>query len=190
MNNLGTVEIETERLLLRRFKKSDAADMFDNWASDNEVTKYLTWPSHSEIDVSKIVIDSWIRSYADEKSYLWAIELKSIGQVIGSISVVDYKENIESVEIGYCIGRIFWKSGYTSEALKALIEFFFNEVRANRVESRHDPRNCASGKVMLKCGMTYEGTRIMADKNNTGICDVAMYGIVKNTEEPSPLRFT
>ena len=59
MKHLGTKRIETERLILRKFTIEDAEDMFKNWASDNEVTKYLTWPAHSSLEVSKEVISMW-----------------------------------------------------------------------------------------------------------------------------------
>ena len=178
MNHTGTKTIETPRLLLRKFTMEDAEQMFVNWANDDEVTRFLTWPSHGDIETSRSIIRSWMEEYASEKRYEWCIEWKENGQAIGSISVVDLKENIEAVEIGYCIGRAYWQRGIVSEALDALIRFFFDEVGARRIESRHDPCNPNSGKVMLKCGMKYEGTRIKADKNNSGICDVSMCGII------------
>ncbi|MBL4934142.1 GNAT family N-acetyltransferase [Clostridium sp. YIM B02515] len=178
MKNLGTKRIETKRLILRRFELTDADAMYQNWASDDKVTKFLTWPTHKDIEISRKVIEMWVSDYSEDKNYQWCIELKSIGEAIGSIGVVDYKENIEAVEIGYCIGSKYWGQGITTEALKALIEFFFEEVGVNRIEARHDPANGNSGKVMQKCGLKYEGTRIKADRNNSGICDVAMYGII------------
>jgi ribosomal-protein-alanine N-acetyltransferase len=66
-----------------------------------------------------------------------------------------------------------------SEALKAVMDFFFDEVGANRIESRHDPNNPHSGMVMKKCGMKYEGTMRMADRNNQGICDACWYALLK-----------
>lgn len=177
MKNLGTITIETERLILRKFKLSDAENMYKNWASDEEVNKFLTWPAHKNVEVSRSVIDTWIEEYTSDKNYQWCIELKNIGEAIGSIAVVNYKEDIEAVEIGYCIGRKYWNQGITSEALTALIEFFFKKVGVNRIEAKHDLLNPNSGKVMAKCGMKYEGTGIKAGKNNTGICDVVMYGI-------------
>jgi ribosomal-protein-alanine N-acetyltransferase len=80
---------------------------------------------------------------------------------------------------------MWWHRGYTSEALAELIRFFFEEVGANRIEARHDPRNPNSGKVMLKCGMKYEGTIRQADCNNQGICDYAMYGILRTDVQNS-----
>jgi ribosomal-protein-alanine N-acetyltransferase len=179
MKNVGTKTLETERLILRRFELTDAEDMYKNWASSDQVTQYLTWPTHRDIDVSRRVLEAWVEGYTEEKNYHWCIELKSTGEAIGSIAVVDLKENIEAVEIGYCIGGKFWNQGITSEAFMALIEFFFREVGVNRIEARHDPRNPGSGKVMQKCGLKYEGTRMQADRNNTGVCDVAMYGIIR-----------
>ncbi|MFT5872469.1 MAG: ribosomal-protein-alanine N-acetyltransferase [Clostridium sp.] len=178
MKNLGSKTIETERLILRKFQLSDANDMYKNWASDDEVTKFLTWPTHTDVEVSRMVLDTWLKGYSDDKNYQWCIELKSTGEAIGSIGVVENKENIDAVEIGYCIGRKFWNQGLTSEAFKALIRFFFQEVGVNRIEARHDSLNSNSGKVMLKCGLKYEGTRIKADRNNMGICDVVMYGLL------------
>lgn len=75
------------------------------------------------------------------------------------------------VHIGYCIGRNWWHQGGMSEDLMMLIAFFFDEVGANRIESRHDPGNPHSGMVMKKCGMKYEGTLRSSDRNNQGICD-------------------
>ncbi len=178
MEQKGTRRIETERLVLRRFTLDDAETMNKNWASDTEVVKYLTWPAHSSVEISKKVIQSWLENYDKDNYYEWCIELKTIEEAIGSIGVVHTNEDIGSVEFGYCIGRNFWNQGITSEALSALIKFFFEEVKINRIEARHDPENPNSGKVMEKCGLRYEGTRRKADKNNRGICDVSLYGML------------
>ena len=104
---------------------------------------------------------------------------------IGSISVVEMKEDLSIVQLGYCIGRNWWNKGITSEALKSLMKFFFEEVGVNRIEARHDPRNLNSGKVMQKCGMKYEGTMRSADRNNQGICDTSYYALLKSEWEKS-----
>jgi ribosomal-protein-alanine N-acetyltransferase len=63
MEHLGTKELETERLILRKFTKNDAKVMFNNWANDDEVTKYLTWPTHNAINVTLSVLEQWLQSY-------------------------------------------------------------------------------------------------------------------------------
>ena len=184
MKHCGTQRLETERLILRRFVSEDADAMYKNWASDSEVTKFLTWPTHSSVDVSKYVTDDWVNSYSNEKYYQWAIVLKENGDMpIGSISAVDMKEDISMVQIGYCIGRNWWNKGITSEAMQEVMKFFFEEIGVNRVEARHDPKNPNSGKVMEKCGMKYEGTMRSADKNNQGICDAVYYALLKSEWE-------
>ena len=100
MKHLGTKMLETDRLILRRFTIEDASDMFQNWASDPEVTKYLTWPTHTDLDQTEDVITRWEDETIDNDVYQWAIELKEIGQVIGSISAVGMNEKVQSVEIG------------------------------------------------------------------------------------------
>lgn len=178
MTHLGTQTLETERIILRRFTLDDAEAVFNNWTNDSEVTKYLMWPTHKAVKDSEAVLNLWVSGYEEPSSYQWAIELKETGEVIGSIGVVKRDDSIKMAHIGYCIGKKWWNKGYTSEALSAVIHFLFTQVGMNRVESRHDPNNPNSGKVMQKCGMKYEGTCGQADKNNQGICDYSMYAIL------------
>lgn len=180
MKHRGTQTLETERLLLRRFVRGDAEAMFRNWASDPEVTKYLTWPAHADTGVSRAVLEDWVASYAREDFYQWAIVYKENGdEPIGSISAVKLDEDLSIVQVGYCIGRAWWHRGIMSEALKAVMDFFFDRVEANRVEAIHDPRNPHSGMVMQKCGMRYEGTLRSSARNNQGVCDACWYALLK-----------
>lgn len=178
MKHLGTKQINTSRLILRRFSVDDAQAMYDNWASDPEVTKYLTWPAHSSPEVSRMVLESWVVGYESDDFYQWAIEFE--GKPIGSISVVSKNDQAELVHIGYCIGRKWWHQGIMSEVLSAVIRFFFEEVGVNRIETRHDPNNPHSGGVMRKCGMRFEGTLRQSDWNNQGICDASWYAILRS----------
>lgn len=179
MEHKGTVTIETARLILRRFTAEDAEAMFKNWTSNDKVTKFLRWQTHSDISVTREYIKSLLDNYSRRPDfYEWVIELKSLGEPIGSISAVDLNDNIDAVEIGYCIGEAWWRQGYTSEALAAVMKFFFEEVGANRVFSEHDVNNPNSGRVMQKCGLKYEGTLRQADRNNMGLCDTAVYGLI------------
>jgi len=177
--HLGTLTIETERLILRRFTAEDAPAMYENWAKDSEVTKFLTWTPHQSVADSEAVLSEWIPLYENMNYYHWAIALKENPKApIGSIGAVRVDDVLNQAHIGYCIGRAWWNRGITSEALAALIEFFFAKAGLNRVDSRHDPNNPSSGKVMQKCGMQYEGTHRQADLSNRGVCDSAWYGIL------------
>lgn len=88
MNHKGTILLKTDRLVLRKFVMEDADIVYKNWASEDKVTKFLTWPTHSDVEVTKAVLRSWIENYNKADFYNWAIELKELGEVIGNISVV------------------------------------------------------------------------------------------------------
>ena len=68
MRHLGTTTLKTPRLILRRFTKADAA-MYRNWASDPAVTRFLTWPAHTDVAVSKQVLTDWIAGYENPRQY-------------------------------------------------------------------------------------------------------------------------
>ena len=174
----GTQTIETPRLILRRAVLEDAEPMFRNWASDPEVTKYLTWPTYEAIETAYQILDLWVSEYEKSNYYQWMIVLKELGEPIGSISVVRQNDRVEEAEIGYCIGSPWWHRGIMTEALMAVIEYLFTEVGMNRVAARHDLNNPHSGGVMRKCGMKYEGTNRACDRNNQGICDAVQYAIL------------
>ena len=178
MKDLGTKRLETARLILRRFTLEDAQKMYENWAGDPEVTKFLTWSTHESAETSRQILKEWVAAYDNPEVYQWCIEEKESGEPVGSIGVVSRNEKAQSCEIGYCISRSRWHKGITTEALAEVMRYLFEEVGVLRLESRHDPKNPYSGEVMKNCGMRYEGTRIRADWNNTGICDCALYGMV------------
>lgn len=109
MRHCGTQLLETERLILRRFEIEDAQAMYTNWASDPDVTKYLTWPVHASADVSKTILKEWISSYSKDNYYQWAIVFKENGtEPIGSIAAVHMNDDIDMVHIGYCLGKPWW----------------------------------------------------------------------------------
>ena len=100
MEHKGTVRLETERLILRRFTDNDIESSYRNWTSDDKTTKYLTWPTHENVEVTRQILQSWIEDYKKASFYQWAIELKEIKEPIGTISVVRSNESIDMVEIG------------------------------------------------------------------------------------------
>ena len=182
LTHIGTKEIKTKRLLLRRFKPEDAEAMFNTWANDERVTRYLTWTPHGTLDVTEYIIDLWIKDYEKENTYQWAIEFE--GKLIGSIGCVETSEENECGEIGYCIGYDFWGKGIMTEAAKSVIDYLFSEVNLHRIEILHATQNPASGKVAQNCGLTYEGTKREHFKSASGeFLDIAIYSILRKEWE-------
>lgn len=179
MNKTGTQRLETQRLILRRFEIEDADDMYNNWASDPEVTRYLTWPVHSSVEVTRSLLTEWVSLYENGGYFSWAMEYKETGEVIGNISVVRLNEATEAADMGYCMSRVYWGQGLMPEALMAVIDYLFDVVGLNRIAACHDVNNLKSGRVMDKAGMKLEGILRAAGKNNRGICDEVWHSVIR-----------
>ena len=151
MNN-NTKTLESDRLTLRKFKIEDADGIYNNWASDAECCKYLSWNVHKDIEETTSIIESWIKGY-ENGCYNWIVELKDTHEVIGSISVISANEKHSTAELGYCYGSKYWGNGYATEALRTVIEYLLNECDFYLIEARHISGNSASGRVMEKAGM-------------------------------------
>lgn len=147
-----TKTLESDRLILRKFKEEDAQEVYDNWASDAECCKYLSWDVHKDVNETKSVIQSWINEY-EKGCYNWIVILKSTNQAIGSISAVTISKKHFTAELGYCYGSRFWGNGYATEALRTVIEYLCKECDFHLIEARHISGNPASGRVMEKAGM-------------------------------------
>lgn len=185
MNHKGTKQIETDMLLLRRFRIEDAEAMFRNWASDDRVTQYLSWPSHENVAATRRLLNDWISQYERLDYYSWAIELKEIHEPIGNISVVSYEKRTASAMLGWCLGENWWGRELMPEAARAVLQFLFEAVDFNRLAAKHDTENAKSGRVMQKIGMVREGVLRAGGRNNRGIVDEAYYSILREEYEKS-----
>lgn len=178
LNHVGTNTIETERLILRRFKLSDNEDMF-KWASNPEVVRYLSYEPHKTIKDTNAVLRNWVRSYRKKNTYNWAIEFE--GVVIGNISVVLQDDECFSCHLGWQIDEPYWNKGITTEAAQAVIDYLFDTVHYDRITSGCDTRNIGSSKVMQKIGMTLEGTfRRYCYQKDGSIVDKFYYAILES----------
>ena len=151
-------ELITDRLILRKLQKDDAESIF-KWASDPEVSRYVTWPTHERVEQTKNILNLWIKEYENPKTIRYGITLKENGELIGAIDVVDYVDG--NPEIGYCLARRYWNNGYMSEACNALIEYLFS-IGYKVVVIEADENNVGSNRVIEKCGFkfTYKETKV------------------------------
>lgn len=184
MKHTAMEALETAQLVLREFTLEDAGDMFRNWANNEEVTRYLTWKPHNTAEVSRQIICMWLEEAKKKPTYRWCIVAKASGQAVGCIDVVKLDQRLECAEIGYCLSRSQWGKGMMTEALIAVQDFLFSRLGLNRIEACHHTDNPASGRVMQKSGMLFEGVKRQAGLNNQGdFCDVAAYAILKQDWE-------
>ena len=183
MRHMGTKRIETKRLTLRPFRPEDAHDMFINWASDPKVTRFLTWPTYTSEDDAVTYCTARAVLSDTPEIYEWIIECKENGQAIGTVSAANFREKFDTCELGYCLSSKYWHCGFMTEAVSAVISYLFDQVDVWRIGAMHDVNNPASGQVMKRAGMRYEGILRGYNVHGDGThCDCAVYSILKTDE--------
>lgn len=145
--------LETKRLILRRFEETDGPDIYQNYASDPMVARFVTWNAHTSPDASRAFAKANHNGIFG--TYQWAIILKETGRVIGSVGLVEADETAHTGEFGYVIGRSWWNQGIVTEAMQEMLRYLYLEQGFLSITGCHDVRNPASGRVMEKCGFTY-----------------------------------
>ena len=152
---MKTPVLETDRLLLRPFSYNDVNDVFECWESDPEVAKYMFWTSHNDIEKTKEWIEFEIGQIEKEDWFRFALVIKEANELIGTV-IIYYEEEVECWEIGYNLGKKYWNKGYTTEAVKRVIEFAIKELNVYEIVGRYAKENTASENVMKKLGFQYE----------------------------------
>lgn len=158
LTHIGTNEIETERLILRRFEYTDDEAMLKYWIADEKIQSLYSEPVYTTKEAVKELLDKYISSYENDDYYRWAIIERTTGECIGQIAyfLVDSKNHFAEIE--YCIGSEFQCNGFATEATKAVIAYGFDKMNLHKVQICTKTINLPSKRVIEKCGFTYEGT--------------------------------
>ncbi len=170
--------IETKRLILRPVKRSDARDLF-SYAKDPQVSEHVLWEAHRSLSDSRSFIRSIKRQYRQGFPGSFAIVLRSSQRMIGTIGFMSIHPDYHSAEIGYSLSREYWNCGYMTEALSEVLDYAFRVLQLNRVEAQHELSNPASGRVMEKCGMRFEGILRQRIRNKGKYADVKLYAVLR-----------
>ena len=148
MNSIGTIEITTQRLLLRAIRESDYMDMYE-YTSKEEVARYVSWSPHKRMEDTMALCQMWAEEYAKTDRYNWAIVFN--GKVIGNIDVGKIVD--ENAFLGWQIDSIYWNKGIVTEAATAVRDFLFAKVGVVGIYASYIAENIGSGRVMQKIGM-------------------------------------
>lgn len=146
--------IQTKRLLLRKPHMDDAPAIFETYAQDPEVTRYLVWKPHKIIQETEQFLLACRQLWRTGKDFAYTITLKENDKLIG---MCDMHPMSFKIEVGYVLARPYWSKGYMTEALRAVIEWGLSQPDIFRVQAICDVENIASARVMEKAGMTREG---------------------------------
>ena len=176
MKKLPTIELK--RIVLRPFTLDDAK-VVQELAGDKEVAKTTLNVPHPYEDG---MAEEWIKKHEKEfkngNLVTLAITHKKEGYLIGTINI-KLNQKFENGELGYWVGKKYWNNGYCTEAAKGMLKYGFGELKLNRIYAAHLKKNPASGEVMKKVGMKYEGVLREYVKKWGEFEDLVYYGILK-----------
>lgn len=146
---------ETKRLILRRIEEKDCEDMFE-YSADSDVTRYLTWPPHTNSNETRDYIISMLKKYESGKFFDWGLVYKENGRFIGTCGFTSININQNICEVGYVLAKKYWGIGLMPEALECIMDFAFGYFGFDKIEARFLEGNENSKKVMQKMGMVCE----------------------------------
>jgi RimJ/RimL family protein N-acetyltransferase len=143
--------IHTDRLILRRFRPGDAADLYE----------YLSDPTAYRFEPGEPVTFEGAQRLVQQRSEgegYWAAELKGVERVIGHVYLAQIEPaEVMTWELGYIFNPLIQRRGYATEATIALVRYAFVELEAHRIVAHCNPENTASWRVLQKAGFTLEG---------------------------------
>jgi [ribosomal protein S5]-alanine N-acetyltransferase len=172
----------TQRLMLRAIDDADLADLLIVNA-DPEVTRYLPYPPWQNMGDATAWLERTKTRFAEQAAAQFAICIDQphamTARTIGTALLFQFDTQHEVAEIGYVIAREWWGQGYTTEAMRPLIDYAFNTLGFHRLEAKLDPRNIASANVLTKLGFAHEGTRRENWLDHSGRSDTGLYGLLQ-----------
>ena len=154
------MELHTERLSMYELSLSDLSDIHQ-LHSLKETDEFNTLGIPDSIQSTENLLKGWIEQQqaSPRIAYIFRIQLKQTSQFVGLIALTVGKLNFKIAEVWYKIQPTYWRQGYTTEALKKLLEYSFFTLKLHRIEAGCAVENIASIKVLEKVGMVREGLK-------------------------------
>lgn len=149
--------LETEHLLIRELRMSDAQDQLE-YAQDDEIAALGLWLPQKTLQENINDIQETINHYANGDNFSWAVEHRADHKMIGRIQLGGYNVRDARADLGYAYNRLYWGKGYATEAAHAILQFGFDTLKLHRVGAKVLPNNVGSIRVLEKLGFRREGT--------------------------------
>ena len=181
--------LQTSRLSLRKIEYSDIDAVFE-YASREEVTKYLLWSAHETKAFTKAYLREVQKQYRRHNFFDWAITLKNENKMLGTCGFSSFNLIHNTGEIGYVLSPDYWNKGIATEAARMVITFGFEVLDLNRIEAKFMIENNQSRRVLEKCGMKPEGIKREGIYAKGRYRDVEIYSITKSDYEKLKSRNT
>ncbi len=163
---MKTITLETGRLRMRRMNGEDADMVFQNWASDGRVAKFMRWSVHESVEVTRAWLQEEERQADSDLAYNWGLEYKQTGELVGSAGLVWNGEK-GLYELGYNVMYSYWNQGIATEASRKIVEFAFNTLQLRKLYCCHAVENVASQRVIEKLGFQFSGYSQYSSRDGT-----------------------
>lgn len=173
--------LETLRLILRGLELRDARIVHELAGTPEVASTTLNIPHPYPDGAAEEFIQHTQESAKSGSQYTFAMTRKTDGAFLGVVGLHPEWRH-DQAEIGYWLGKSYWGNGYTTEAVRAVIHFGFTQLGLNRIFAGHFARNPASGRVMQKAGMQYEGVHRQAMRKGDDYEDLVMYAILASDD--------
>ena len=141
------LKIKGEQVNLRKLKESDALSIYQN-AKDFEIARFTTLPYPYKLKDAESFIKSTYQKIRKKKAFELGIELKRTKKIVGMMSLMNIDHSSRNAEIGYWLGKKYWRRGITREAVKLMLNFGFNTLKLVRIYARVMHPNIASAKLL------------------------------------------
>ena len=169
----------TPRLRLRQLTMNDVKHYYERIGSSGAVTEFMLFSPHKDFSESVASVEKALRRYREGKCYRFCIALKETDELIGIIEPLRFDEEKSVCSFAYMLGKNYWGQGYGTEALRAVLDFLFEKMEMQRVEADHMAENTASGSVMRKAGMIFQGIEAAKYEKNGVLHDACLYAITR-----------
>ena len=181
--------LATPRLLLRTFNDADAPRV-QLLAGDDAVAETTLAIPHPYLDgAAEAWITGQVQEWAGSRRATWAIARRDDGLLLGAIDLF-FRLARRQAGCGYWVGQDYWGQGITTEALTAVMACGFEQFGLHRIEASHLARNPASGRVMAKAGMRFEGTMRESVLCRGRFEDLSMWAALASDPRPAPASAT
>lgn len=167
-------ELRTERLILKKMTVTDSSSLFKIW-SDPEVTKFMNINNFNDEKQAAQMIELLDKLSQENKAIRYSIYHLESEQIIGSCgyNLLDFENS--KAEIGYELGKEYWRNGFATEVILKLLDYAFNTLHFNRIEAKVEPANTNSIRLLEKLNFQFEGTLRKSERSKDTFIDLNLY---------------
>jgi RimJ/RimL family protein N-acetyltransferase len=179
--------IEAARVRLRHLEESDTDSLFEIF-SNAEAMRFWSWQPFKERAEAEKLLAEIHDDFRQKSLFQWGIALKTDDTVIGTTTLFRLDDKSRRAEIGYILNSRFWGSGYANEALTALLDYAFEQMKLHRIEADIEPRNAGSIKTVERLGFRREG--LLRERWIVGdeMQDSVFYGLLERDWRASKVK--